>query len=110
MTAYLLSELCRDAGLPPGVLNIVHGRGATAGAAIVKHPKITTISFTGGTVTGSAIAKIASPMLKKHSLELGGKNPNIIFATPTDEVVGKSRPPSTSRCACRLANVRERCL
>lgn len=80
MTAFLLSEFCREAGLPPGVLNIVHGRGATAGAAIVRHPKITTISFTGGTVTGAEIARTAGPMFKKVALELGGKNPNIIFA------------------------------
>jgi len=91
MTAYLLSTLCQEAGLPSGVLNIVQGRGPKAGEAIVRHPKITTISFTGGTVTGSAIAKIASPMLKKHSLELGGKNPNIIFAdADMNEVVRES--------------------
>lgn len=80
MTAYLLSKLCRDAGMPPGVLNIVHGRGASAGAAIVRHPQIPTISFTGGTVTGAEIARVAGPMFKKVSLELGGKNPNVIFA------------------------------
>ena len=80
MTAFLFSELCREAGLPPGVLNVVHGRGAKAGAAIVSHPKITTISFTGGTVTGTEIARTASPLFKKLALELGGKNPNIIFA------------------------------
>jgi len=91
MTAYLLATLCQEAALPAGVLNIVHGRGPKAGEAIVRHPKITTISFTGGTVTGAAIAKIASPMLKKHSLELGGKNPNIIFAdADMDEVVRES--------------------
>lgn len=91
MTAYLLSTLCQEAELPAGVLNIVHGRGPKAGEAIVRHPKVTTISFTGGTVTGSAIAKIASPMLKKHSLELGGKNPNVIFAdADMDEVVRES--------------------
>ena len=80
MTAYLLSEICIEAGLPPGVLNIVHGLGGSAGSAIVEHPKVKAISFTGGTKTGEAIARIAAPKFKKLSLELGGKNPNIIFA------------------------------
>ncbi|MBI1825314.1 MAG: aldehyde dehydrogenase [Planctomycetes bacterium] len=80
MTAYLLSQLCIEAGLPAGVLNIVHGRGATAGDALVRHPRVTTLSFTGGTVTGRNIASIAGPMFKKVALELGGKNPNIVFA------------------------------
>ncbi len=80
MTAYLLSEICIEAGLPKGVLNIVHGTGAGAGAAIVSHPKVKAISFTGGTKTGAAIAAEAAPKFKKLSLELGGKNPNIIFA------------------------------
>lgn len=80
VTADMLADVAIEAGLPPGVLNIVHGLGAKAGAAIVSHPKITTISFTGGTVTGRAIAAVAAPMFKKLSLELGGKNPTIIFA------------------------------
>jgi aminomuconate-semialdehyde/2-hydroxymuconate-6-semialdehyde dehydrogenase len=80
MTAFLFSELCIEAGLPAGVLNIVHGFGAKAGQAIIEHPEITAISFTGGTVTGKKIAATAAPMFKKLSLELGGKNPNIIFA------------------------------
>lgn len=80
MTAYLLSELCIQAGLPAGVLNIVHGLGSTAGSALVAHPKIKAISFTGGTQTGASIARVAAPMFKKLSLELGGKNPNLIFA------------------------------
>ncbi len=80
MTAYLLSELCIEAGLPEGVLNIVHGYGHKVGAAISSHPKIPLISFTGGTKTGAEIARVAAPMFKKLSLELGGKNPNIIFA------------------------------
>ncbi|OON70810.1 aldehyde dehydrogenase [Hymenobacter sp. CRA2] len=79
-TAYLLSELCIEAGLPAGVLNIVHGTGPGAGQAIVEHPAIKAISFTGGTKTGEHIARTAAPMFKKLSLELGGKNPNIIFA------------------------------
>jgi aminomuconate-semialdehyde/2-hydroxymuconate-6-semialdehyde dehydrogenase len=80
MTAHLLADLCSEAELPPGVLNIVHGKGAKAGTAIVKHPEINTISFTGGTLTGREIAKTAAPLFKKVALELGGKNPNIIFA------------------------------
>ncbi|MFT5581265.1 MAG: aminomuconate-semialdehyde/2-hydroxymuconate-6-semialdehyde dehydrogenase, partial [Psychromonas sp.] len=78
-TAFLLGKVCQEAGLPPGVLNIVHGLGQFAGDAIVKHKKIKAISFTGGTQTGKYIAQIAAPMFKKLSLELGGKNPNIIF-------------------------------
>jgi aminomuconate-semialdehyde/2-hydroxymuconate-6-semialdehyde dehydrogenase len=62
------------------VLNIVHGRGAGVGAAIVRHPEVPTLSFTGGTATGAAIATGAAPLFKKVSLELGGKNPNIVFA------------------------------
>jgi aminomuconate-semialdehyde/2-hydroxymuconate-6-semialdehyde dehydrogenase len=80
MTAYLLSELAIEAGLPAGVLNIIHGYGQKAGAAIVSHPKIQAVSFTGGTKTGEWIARTAAPMFKKLSLELGGKNPNLVFA------------------------------
>jgi aminomuconate-semialdehyde/2-hydroxymuconate-6-semialdehyde dehydrogenase len=80
MTAFLLAELCIEAGLPKGVLNIVHGYGPKVGAAIVAHPQIPAISFTGGTKTGEWIARTAAPMFKKLSLELGGKNPNLIFA------------------------------
>ncbi len=80
MTAYLFSELCHEAGLPKGVLNVVHGLGPKAGQAIIEHPEVPAISFTGGTVTGKMIAVTVAPMLKKLSLELGGKNPNIIFA------------------------------
>jgi aminomuconate-semialdehyde/2-hydroxymuconate-6-semialdehyde dehydrogenase len=80
MTAYLLSRLCIESGLPAGVLNIVHGLGPKVGSAIVAHRDIRAISFTGGTKTGEEIARVAAPMFKKMSLELGGKNPNIIFA------------------------------
>ncbi len=80
MTAYMLAKACMEAGLPPGVLNIIHGLGPKTGQAIVEHAKIKAISFTGGTGTGKKIAQIAAPMFKKLSLELGGKNPNIIFA------------------------------
>jgi aminomuconate-semialdehyde/2-hydroxymuconate-6-semialdehyde dehydrogenase len=80
MTAFLLGEICTAAGLPKGVLNIVHGLGTSTGQAIVEHPNIKAISFTGGTKTGAHIARVAAPIFKKLSLELGGKNPNIIFA------------------------------
>lgn len=80
MTAYRLSKLCIEAGLPAGVLNIVHGLGTKTGSAIVKHKEIKAISFTGGTSTGEWIATQTAPMFKKLSLKLGGKNPNIIFA------------------------------
>jgi aminomuconate-semialdehyde/2-hydroxymuconate-6-semialdehyde dehydrogenase len=79
-TSYLLSEVCKDIGLPKGVLNIVHGLGPKVGDALSRHTLIKAISFTGGTSTGRTIASIAAPMFKKLSLELGGKNPNIIFA------------------------------
>jgi aminomuconate-semialdehyde/2-hydroxymuconate-6-semialdehyde dehydrogenase len=80
MTAYMLSKLCIETGLPAGVLNIVHGLGQKVGAAFVAHKDVKAISFTGGTKTGEEIARVAAPMFKKLSLELGGKNPNIIFA------------------------------
>ncbi|MEZ4890535.1 MAG: aldehyde dehydrogenase [Crocinitomicaceae bacterium] len=79
-TAYLLGEVIKESGMPNGVLNILHGLGSSVGDAIVKHPAIKAISFTGGTKTGEYIARTAAPMFKKMSLELGGKNPNIIFA------------------------------
>ncbi len=80
MTAYIFSILCGEAGLPPGVLNVVHGLGNKVGTAISAHPDIPAITFTGGTKTGGEIAKAAAPLFKKLSLEMGGKNPTIIFA------------------------------
>jgi aminomuconate-semialdehyde/2-hydroxymuconate-6-semialdehyde dehydrogenase len=80
MTAYRMAQLCERAGMPPGTLNIVHGLGPKVGAAITEHPEIKAISFTGGTRTGAQIARTAAPMFKKLSLELGGKNPVVIFA------------------------------
>ncbi len=92
MTAYLLSKLCIEAGLPAGVLNIVHGFGPKVGSAIVAHKDVKAISFTGGTKTGEEIARVAAPMFKKLSLELGGKNPNIIFADCNyDEMLNETR-------------------
>jgi aminomuconate-semialdehyde/2-hydroxymuconate-6-semialdehyde dehydrogenase len=83
VTAWRLGQLAREAGLPPGVLNIVHGYGAKVGQAIVEHSAVPVISFTGGTQTGAAIASAAAPRFKKLALEMGGKNPSIIFADAT---------------------------
>lgn len=80
LTAHLLAEVCTATGLPAGVLNIVHGRGVKAGAALVAHRDVSTLSFTGGTQTGAALARVAAPLFKKLALELGGKNPTIVFA------------------------------
>lgn len=80
LTAALLAERCIEAGLPRGVLSILHGHGAQVGSAIVAHPRVRAISFTGGTATGRLIAAVAAPQFKKLSLELGGKNPSLVFA------------------------------
>jgi len=80
LTAFRLSELAIECGLPPGVLNIVHGLGPKVGQAIVEHPGIKAVSFTGSTRTGAAIAAATAPAFKKVSLEMGGKNPAIVFA------------------------------
>ncbi len=80
VTASRLAEICVEAGLPAGVLNIVHGTGAKAGTALVRHHEVGTISFTGGTATGAEIARTAAPRFAKLALELGGKNPTVIFA------------------------------
>ncbi|MCG3174056.1 MAG: 2-aminomuconic 6-semialdehyde dehydrogenase [Myxococcota bacterium] len=80
LTAHMLTSLCNEAGLPPGVLNVVHGLGGEAGAALTAHPAITTITFTGSTATGAAIARTAAPLFKKIALEMGGKNPVLVFA------------------------------
>jgi aminomuconate-semialdehyde/2-hydroxymuconate-6-semialdehyde dehydrogenase len=80
LTANRLAALSIEAGIPPGVINIVHGYGNKAGRALTCHDDVAAISFTGGTVTGAAVAANAAPRFKKLSLELGGKNPNLIFA------------------------------
>lgn len=80
MTAHLLCDLLDEAGMPPGVVNIVHGMGDPAGKAIVEHPDVPTLSFTGSTGVGRWIGQVGGDMLKRVSLELGGKNPNVIFA------------------------------
>jgi aminomuconate-semialdehyde/2-hydroxymuconate-6-semialdehyde dehydrogenase len=84
-TAHLLTEITQEVGLPPGVFNVVHGYGHKVGAALVAHPAVPVISFTGGTAVGAEIAKVAAPMFKKLTLELGGKNPNIVFADADPE-------------------------
>jgi aminomuconate-semialdehyde/2-hydroxymuconate-6-semialdehyde dehydrogenase len=103
-TAHMLTQICQDVGLPPGVFNVVHGYGHKAGSAIVAHPSVPTISFTGGTAVGAEIATIAAPLFKKLTLELGGKNPNIIFAdADTEEVLQTS-------VRCAFDNQGEICL
>ncbi|WP_438503640.1 aldehyde dehydrogenase [Ectobacillus ponti] len=89
MTATLLGEICKEAGVPDGVVNIVHGFGPdSAGSALTEHPDVDAISFTGETTTGKIIMKAAAQSLKRLSYELGGKNPNIIFAdSDLDEVL-----------------------
>lgn len=79
-TAFKFGEICNDAGLPAGVLNIIHGEGMTAGDALISHSGIKAISFTGGTATGKVIATKSAPMFKKISLEMGGKNPAVVFS------------------------------
>ena len=79
VTAYLLSTWVKEAGFPDGVFNIIHGLGTEVGDALVRHPKIAAVSFTGGTETGAHIASVTAPRFKKLSLELGGKNASIIF-------------------------------
>jgi aminomuconate-semialdehyde/2-hydroxymuconate-6-semialdehyde dehydrogenase len=95
VTAWMLGEICNQAGLPPGVLNILHGTGPRAGGAIVTHPEVPTISFTGSTAVGKWIAEKTGPMFKRVSLELGGKNPNLIFADADLDAAVKT--------ACRAA-------
>ena len=104
-TATRLGDIAREAGLPPGVLNIVHGRGERVGRALVDHPGVPAISFTGGTVTGADIASRAGPRFKKLSLELGGKNPTVVFADCDFEaaVAGALRAAFTNQgeiCLC----------
>jgi aminomuconate-semialdehyde/2-hydroxymuconate-6-semialdehyde dehydrogenase len=91
MTAFLLTQILAEVQLPPGVVNVIFGLGAEAGEAIVTHSQIPLISFTGGTTTGKRLSQSAAPMIKKLSLELGGKNANIVFAdADLDEAVNTS--------------------
>jgi aminomuconate-semialdehyde/2-hydroxymuconate-6-semialdehyde dehydrogenase len=105
VTAGLFSALCVEAGLPPGVLNVLHGRGAGIGARLVAHPRVRAVSFTGGTVTGKSIAAAAAPAFRKLSLELGGKNPTIVFADcdferTVDEVLRAAYTNQGQVCMC----------
>ena len=79
MTAYLFSQIINEVGLPPGVVNIVHGLGDPVGKSLVSHPGVPLISFTGGTETGREVQTLAAPLCKKVGLELGGKNASLIF-------------------------------
>jgi len=91
MTAFHFARIAKAAGLPPGVLNIIHGAGPKIGPPLTGHPDVRAVSFTGGTSTGTSIASVVAPKLKKLSLELGGKNPNIVFAdADMDEAVKTS--------------------
>jgi aminomuconate-semialdehyde/2-hydroxymuconate-6-semialdehyde dehydrogenase len=80
MTAYMLAQVAKEVNFPKGVLNIIHGTGARTGDALTRHERVKAISFTGGTETGKRIIEVAGTQFKKLSLELGGKNPNLIFA------------------------------
>jgi aminomuconate-semialdehyde/2-hydroxymuconate-6-semialdehyde dehydrogenase len=105
LTAYLLSHLCQQAGLPPGVLNIVHGLGQDVGTALSRHPLIKAISFTGSTATGQKISQEAGTRFKKLALEMGGKNPTLVFADcdfdrTVDEVVRSAFSNQGQICLC----------
>ena len=105
LTAWMLGELARDIDFPASVLNIVHGTGESAGAALVEHPDVKAISFTGSTRIGQMIATQCAPALKKVSLELGGKNPTLIFAdapreTLLDTVIRSAFQNSGQICLC----------
>ncbi len=105
VTSWMLSKIADEAGLPRGVLNIVYGLGSQVGQAIVDHPGIKAISFTGGTATGRKIAVSAAPMFKKLSLEMGGKNPTVVFADCSfeDAVEGALKSAFTNQgeiCLC----------
>lgn len=104
LTAYLLCSVLKEAGLPAGVVNMVFGTGMGAGQAIVEHPRIPLISFTGGTVTGAKIIANSAQHFKKLSLELGGKNANIVFADCDFELALKTSLRSS------FANQGEICL
>ncbi len=105
MSAHALSSLCIEAGLPPGVLNILHGSGASIGAPLTTHPAIQAVSFTGGSATGTAIKKATAAGHQKLSLELGGKNPTLVFADcdfehTVDEVVRAAFANQGQICLC----------
>ncbi|MDP9494968.1 MAG: aldehyde dehydrogenase family protein [Actinomycetota bacterium] len=90
LTALAFAELAVEAGLPPGVFNVVTGRGSEAGEALVRHPKVSKISFTGSTEVGSGVMAAAAPGIKRVSLELGGKSASIVFSDTDLEVCVES--------------------
>ena len=101
----MLGELAREIGFPTGVLNIVHGLGPEVGEPLVTHPQVKAISFTGSTAVGQRIAALAAPLLKKVSLELGGKNPTLVFAdsdwrAQLDTIVRSAFQNSGQICLC----------
>jgi len=105
ITAYHLARIADQAGLPNGVLNVVHGLGAEVGPALTAHPDVKTISFTGSTATGAAIAATAAPKFKRLALEMGGKNANLVFADADMDaaVAGSIRAAFTNQgqvCHC----------
>ena len=105
LTATMLGELATEIGFPQGVLNIVHGLGAEAGEPLVTHPAVRAVSFTGSTMVGKRIATLAAPALKKVSLELGGKNPTLVFAdsdwrNQLDTLVRSAFQNSGQICLC----------
>jgi aminomuconate-semialdehyde/2-hydroxymuconate-6-semialdehyde dehydrogenase len=104
-TATLLGDIAARIGFPKGVLNIVHGLGPSVGEPLVTHRRVKAISFTGSTVVGRRIASLAAPMLKKVSLELGGKNPTLVFADSDwranlDTIVRSAFQNSGQICLC----------
>ncbi|UHQ21340.1 aldehyde dehydrogenase [Lysobacter sp. 5GHs7-4] len=104
-TATMLGELAIEIGFPPGVLNIVHGLGPDVGEPLVNHDAVRAVSFTGSTVVGQRIAALAAPKLKKVSLELGGKNPTLVFAdsdwrAQLDTLVRSAFQNSGQICLC----------
>ncbi len=99
VTAWMLGELAREIGFPPGVLNIVHGTGTMVGKALVEHSGIKAVSFTGSTAVGRQIATHCGPALKKTSLELGGKNPTIVFADAFEDAAQRDRLLDTVVCS-----------
>lgn len=105
VTATMLAELAAEIGFPNGVLNVIHGLGPNVGEPLVMHPRVRAVSFTGSTAVGRRIAALAGPQLKKLSLELGGKNPTLVFAdsdwrTNLDTLVRSAFQNSGQICLC----------
>ena len=110
LSAIRLAELALEAGFPPGVVNVVTGPGGTAGAALAAHPGVGKIAFTGETTTGQEIMRLAANNVKKISLELGGKSPNIVFADADLEKFAQAAPMSVFDNAGQNCTARSRIL